>query len=148
MKYILLILIINLIAIVKCDKYPIVINTWNFLNATTKGKQIIFKVFYYHYTIIKICESDYIQWFFHIIKFIFIDIFYIRPIIFNIFFFILSHHFLAWAVIQQSDQSAIDAIVEGCSVCEREQCDYTVGYGGSPDEKSNVALDGLIIDGY
>lgn len=33
-------------------------------------------------------------------------------------------------------------------MCEREQCDHTVGYGGSPDEKDEVALDALIIDGY
>lgn len=55
---------------------------------------------------------------------------------------------LAWDVIQNTDRTAIDAIVEGCSVCEREQCDGTVGYGGSPDENSDVALDALLIDGY
>lgn len=51
-------------------------------------------------------------------------------------------------MIQDPDRTAIDAIVEGCSVCEREQCDGTVGYGGSPDESNNVALDALLIDGY
>lgn len=55
---------------------------------------------------------------------------------------------LAWEVIQNPDRTAIDAIVEGCSVCERDQCDGTVGYGGSPDENSDVALDALLIDGY
>lgn len=54
----------------------------------------------------------------------------------------------ALEVIQDTDQTAIDAIVEGCAVCEREQCDGTVGYGGSPDENSNVALDALIMDGF
>lgn len=43
--------------------------------------------------------------------------------------------------------TAIDAIVEGCSVCEREQCDGTVGYGGSPDENSETTLDALLMDG-
>lgn len=50
-------------------------------------------------------------------------------------------------MIQSRDKTAIDAIVEGCSQCEREQCNGTVGYGGSPDEKSDVALDALVIDG-
>lgn len=43
--------------------------------------------------------------------------------------------------------SAIDALVEGCSVCEREQCDFTVGYGGSPDENGETTLDAMIMDG-
>lgn len=59
----------------------------------------------------------------------------------------LCHNFLAWEIIQNVDRTAVDAIVEGCAVCEREQCDGTVGYGGSPDEDSDVALDALIIDG-
>ncbi|XP_055317481.1 N(4)-(Beta-N-acetylglucosaminyl)-L-asparaginase [Sitodiplosis mosellana] len=53
----------------------------------------------------------------------------------------------AWEVIQISERTAIDAVVEGCAVCERERCDGTVGYGGSPDEKADVALDALLIDG-
>lgn len=44
--------------------------------------------------------------------------------------------------------SAIDAIVAGCTVCEQEQCDGTVGYGGSPDENGETTLDALIIDGF
>ncbi|XP_058129364.1 putative N(4)-(beta-N-acetylglucosaminyl)-L-asparaginase GA14866 [Anopheles ziemanni] len=41
----------------------------------------------------------------------------------------------------------IDALVEGCSVCEREQCDFTVGYGGSPDENGETTLDAMLMDG-
>lgn len=41
----------------------------------------------------------------------------------------------------------MDAVVEGCSVCEREQCDTTVGYGGSPDENGETTLDAMIMDG-
>lgn len=37
--------------------------------------------------------------------------------------------------------------VLGCSVCEREQCDGTVGYGGSPDENGETTLDAMIMDG-
>ncbi|XP_055631263.1 N(4)-(Beta-N-acetylglucosaminyl)-L-asparaginase-like [Toxorhynchites rutilus septentrionalis] len=43
--------------------------------------------------------------------------------------------------------SAIDALIEGCSVCEREQCDGTVGYGGSPDENGETTLDAMVMDG-
>ncbi|VVC35343.1 Peptidase T2, asparaginase 2,Nucleophile aminohydrolases, N-terminal [Cinara cedri] len=52
----------------------------------------------------------------------------------------------SWSVLN-SGGSAIDAIVAGCTVCEQEQCDGTVGYGGSPDENGETALDALIIDG-
>lgn len=41
----------------------------------------------------------------------------------------------------------VDAVVDGCSVCEREQCDGTVGYGGSPNELAETCLDALIFDG-
>lgn len=47
-----------------------------------------------------------------------------------------------------SKGSAIDAVVAGCTVCEQEQCDGTVGYGGSPDENGETTLDALIIDGF
>ena len=39
------------------------------------------------------------------------------------------------------------ALVDGLSTCERMQCDTTVGYGGSPDEKGETTLDALLIDG-
>lgn len=32
-------------------------------------------------------------------------------------------------------------------MCEREQCDGTVGYGGSPNEKGETTLDAMIMDG-
>ncbi|KAK3948406.1 n(4)--l-asparaginase [Pseudoneurospora amorphoporcata] len=43
--------------------------------------------------------------------------------------------------------NAINAIVAGCSTCERLQCDGTVGYGGSPDESCETTLDALLMDG-
>ncbi|CAG2114256.1 unnamed protein product [Medioppia subpectinata] len=43
--------------------------------------------------------------------------------------------------------SALDAVEIGCSTCEREQCDHTVGWGGSPDENGETTLDALIMDG-
>ncbi|XP_060842033.1 N(4)-(Beta-N-acetylglucosaminyl)-L-asparaginase-like [Rhopalosiphum padi] len=52
----------------------------------------------------------------------------------------------SWEVLNMTG-SAIDAVVAGCTVCEQEQCDGTVGYGGSPDENGETTLDALIIDG-
>ncbi|KAJ6438862.1 NAD(P)-binding protein [Purpureocillium lavendulum] len=43
--------------------------------------------------------------------------------------------------------TALDAVVAGCATCERDQCDGTVGYGGSPDEECETTLDALIMDG-
>jgi len=43
--------------------------------------------------------------------------------------------------------SSIDAVVTGCSWCEINQCDGTVGYGGSPDTTGNTTLDALIMYG-
>lgn len=42
---------------------------------------------------------------------------------------------------------ALDAIVEGCNRCEVDQCDFTVGYGGSPDSNGETTLDAMILDG-
>lgn len=41
----------------------------------------------------------------------------------------------------------MDAVEKGCAVCEREQCDGTVGFGGSPDEFGETILDAMIMDG-
>ncbi|XP_063707549.1 N(4)-(Beta-N-acetylglucosaminyl)-L-asparaginase [Culicoides brevitarsis] len=53
----------------------------------------------------------------------------------------------AWNAVYHQNLSAIDSVVIGCSVCEREQCDGTVGYGGSPDENGETTLDAMIMDG-
>ncbi|CAL1278988.1 unnamed protein product [Larinioides sclopetarius] len=53
----------------------------------------------------------------------------------------------AWNVISKEGRSALDAVEEGCSQCEIEQCDHTVGYGGSPDENGETTLDAMIMDG-
>lgn len=52
----------------------------------------------------------------------------------------------AWEYVQKN-LSAIAAIEAGCTVCEEKQCDFTVGYGGSPDENGETTLDALIFDG-
>lgn len=43
--------------------------------------------------------------------------------------------------------TVLDAIEQGCTVCEVEQCDGSVGYGGSPDENGETTLDAMIMDG-
>lgn len=43
--------------------------------------------------------------------------------------------------------AVIDALAAGCEVCQDEQCDFTVGYGGSPDEHGETTLDALVFDG-
>ncbi|KAG5340015.1 ASPG asparaginase, partial [Acromyrmex charruanus] len=55
----------------------------------------------------------------------------------------------AWDVIYKQKRSALDAIEEGCSLCEFEvqQCKKTVGFGGSPDESGETTLDAMIMDG-
>jgi len=52
----------------------------------------------------------------------------------------------AWSVIT-SNGSSLDAVEKGCSLCEEERCDGTVGYGGSPDENGETTLDAMIMDG-
>jgi N4-(beta-N-acetylglucosaminyl)-L-asparaginase len=43
--------------------------------------------------------------------------------------------------------TSLDAVVAACSFCERERCDGTVGYGGSPDETGETTLDAMVMDG-
>ncbi|CEG40840.1 n-(beta-n-acetylglucosaminyl)-l [Plasmopara halstedii] len=45
------------------------------------------------------------------------------------------------------NSSALDAITRGCNRCEIDQCDFTVGYGGSPDSNGETTLDAMILDG-
>ncbi|XP_003415873.1 N(4)-(beta-N-acetylglucosaminyl)-L-asparaginase [Loxodonta africana] len=52
----------------------------------------------------------------------------------------------AWRTLA-SGGSPLDAVESGCAVCEREQCDGTVGFGGSPDEFGETTLDAMIMDG-
>ncbi|CAL8354623.1 unnamed protein product [Merluccius merluccius] len=52
----------------------------------------------------------------------------------------------AWEALQ-SGGSVLDAVERGCGRCEADQCDGSVGYGGSPDETGETSLDALIING-
>lgn len=53
----------------------------------------------------------------------------------------------AWNEVGVNSGTAVDAVVIGCGVCEEEQCDGSVGYGGSPDENGESTLDAMIMDG-
>jgi N4-(beta-N-acetylglucosaminyl)-L-asparaginase len=52
----------------------------------------------------------------------------------------------AWATLAETDD-ALQAVQDGCGECEEQRCDGTVGWGGSPDETGETALDALIMDG-
>ncbi|KAG9508505.1 putative N(4)-(beta-N-acetylglucosaminyl)-L-asparaginase [Fragariocoptes setiger] len=52
----------------------------------------------------------------------------------------------AWKVLSHGG-SALDAIEIGCGQCEIDQCDGTVGWGGSPSETGETTLDAMIMDG-
>ncbi|OWF45127.1 N(4)-(Beta-N-acetylglucosaminyl)-L-asparaginase [Mizuhopecten yessoensis] len=53
----------------------------------------------------------------------------------------------AWTRLYTQKGSSVDAVVAGCQVCQTQQCDGTVGYGGDPDEGGEVTLDAMIMDG-
>jgi N4-(beta-N-acetylglucosaminyl)-L-asparaginase len=54
---------------------------------------------------------------------------------------------VAYQALLKPGTSALDAVEAGCSTCERNQCDHSVGYGGSPDERCETTLDAMIMDG-
>ncbi|KAF3070097.1 hypothetical protein CFAM422_006786 [Trichoderma lentiforme] len=51
------------------------------------------------------------------------------------------------ALSSNSSSTALDAVQAGCQACQTNQCDNTVGFGGSPDESCETTLDALIMDG-
>ncbi|TEA17343.1 putative isoaspartyl peptidase/L-asparaginase 3 [Colletotrichum sidae] len=53
----------------------------------------------------------------------------------------------AYAALTKPGTSALDAVEIGCATCERNQCDGSVGFGGSPDENCETTLDAMIMDG-
>lgn len=59
--------------------------------------------------------------------------------------------FVAWSVLSEGEKNKQDLTVEalavGCKTCQDEQCDTTVGFGGSPDENGETTLDAMIFDG-
>ncbi|KAH7040879.1 asparaginase-domain-containing protein [Microdochium trichocladiopsis] len=53
----------------------------------------------------------------------------------------------AFLSLLDANTSALDAVEIGCAKCEANQCDGTVGFGGSPDENCETTLDAMIMDG-
>lgn len=53
----------------------------------------------------------------------------------------------AFLSLVKGNASALDAVEVGCTTCERNQCDGSVGFGGSPDENCETTLDAMIMDG-
>ncbi|KAJ8416558.1 hypothetical protein AAFF_G00358460 [Aldrovandia affinis] len=52
----------------------------------------------------------------------------------------------AWSTLC-SGGVALDAVEKGCAQCEKERCDESVGFGGSPDETGETTLDAMIMNG-
>uniref|UniRef100_A0A915Q6X3 N(4)-(beta-N-acetylglucosaminyl)-L-asparaginase n=1 Tax=Setaria digitata TaxID=48799 RepID=A0A915Q6X3_9BILA len=44
--------------------------------------------------------------------------------------------------------NGMNSLLDGLTECEQLQCDGTVGFGGSPDERGEIRLDALVYDGY
>ncbi|KAL4229853.1 hypothetical protein ACF0H5_010245 [Mactra antiquata] len=53
----------------------------------------------------------------------------------------------AWDTIIMKKGTSVDAVEAGCTECEVQQCDGTVGWGGDPDENGETTLDAMIMDG-
>lgn len=71
-------------------------------------------------------------------------------ILINIEVFSKINCFLAFEVLTNSPNKsnvALDALTTGCQTCQEEQCGFSVGYGGNPDENGETTLDALIFDG-
>ncbi len=84
-----------------------VINTWPFVDANKGGENwsIVMSVLYNIVT--PLFHQNLIQY-----------------VLYVYFFFLSAVHSLS------KGGSCLDAVEAGCSVCEAEQCDFTVGYGG------------------
>eukprot|EP00756_Hemistasia_phaeocysticola_P011027 Hpha_TRINITY_DN15078_c1_g1::TRINITY_DN15078_c1_g1_i2::g.123621::m.123621/K01444/AGA, aspG; N4-(beta-N-acetylglucosaminyl)-L-asparaginase len=69
----------------------------------------------------------------------------LRPAVINTWGFTSAAQ-RAWDVLRKGGDP-LDAVVEGCAVCEEERCDGTVGWGGSPDTNGETTLDAMVMDG-
>jgi N4-(beta-N-acetylglucosaminyl)-L-asparaginase len=67
------------------------------------------------------------------------------PVVINTWPFVSANYKAAEVVMMHG--SHLDAVEMGCSECEIQQCDGTVGYGGSPNEAGETTLDAMIMDG-
>lgn len=111
---------------------PLVINTWQFEDATSSGNErklflwlidprASASVLFYPVEPRRHVSAD-----------------------FNLKWVCLS---LAWSALQKGG-SVVDAAERGCAQCELEQCDGSVGFGDHPDERGETTLDAMIMNGY
>ncbi|KAH8593035.1 hypothetical protein B0O99DRAFT_628686 [Bisporella sp. PMI_857] len=71
----------------------------------------------------------------------------IKPIVVNTWPFTAATNVAYKALISSYNVDPIDAVVDGCSKAEELQVDFTVGWGGSPDENGESTLDALVMRG-
>jgi N4-(beta-N-acetylglucosaminyl)-L-asparaginase len=71
----------------------------------------------------------------------------LHPLIVNTWPFTAATHAAYLTLTSSPTSDPIDAVVAGCSKAEELQCDYTVGWGGSPDSNGETTLDALVMRG-
>ena len=67
------------------------------------------------------------------------------PVVINTWNFIDAAN-AAWETLTSSGAS-LDAVVAGCTQCEFDRCDGSVGWGSSPDENGETTLDAMVMYG-
>lgn len=71
----------------------------------------------------------------------------LQPIVVNTWPFTAAAHDAYLSLTSSPTSDPIDAVVAGCSKAEEMQCDYTVGWGGSPDSNGETTLDAMVMRG-
>jgi N4-(beta-N-acetylglucosaminyl)-L-asparaginase len=71
----------------------------------------------------------------------------VLPIVVNTWPFTAATHEAYLSLTSSPTTDPIDAVVAGCSKAEELQCDYTVGWGGSPDSNGETTLDAMVMRG-
>jgi N4-(beta-N-acetylglucosaminyl)-L-asparaginase len=69
------------------------------------------------------------------------------PLIVNTWPFTAATHVAYLSLTSSPTSDPISAVVTGCSKAEELQCDFTVGWGGSPDSNGETTLDALVMRG-
>ncbi|KAF4636313.1 hypothetical protein G7Y89_g1785 [Cudoniella acicularis] len=69
------------------------------------------------------------------------------PLIVNTWPFTAATHAAYLSLTSSPTSDPISAVVAGCSKAEELQCDFTVGWGGSPDSNGETTLDALVMRG-
>lgn len=71
----------------------------------------------------------------------------VQPIVVNTWPFTAATYAAYAALTSSPSSDPIEAVVAGCSKAEELQCDYTVGWGGSPDSNGETTLDAMVMRG-